>query len=65
MLMLTRGIGETIVIGGNITIVIDSIRGHDVRIGVDAPRDISIYRGEIQDKIDKGNGDGKSDKREI
>jgi carbon storage regulator len=51
MLMLTRKAGESIVIGNNIVINIVSIQGKNVRIGVEAPKDVSIYRGEIYNKI--------------
>ena len=59
MLILTRRIGESIIIGDNVTVNILDIRGHQVRIGVEAPKDISVHRDEIykriQDEKDSGN----------
>lgn len=51
MLILTRRPGEEIVIGDDITIVVLGIKGNQVRIGVNAPADISVHRSEIYIKI--------------
>ncbi|KAA3659032.1 MAG: carbon storage regulator [Calditrichaeota bacterium] len=51
MLVLTRRLGETIVIGDDITIKIVDIHGKQIRIGIEAPKEISVYRGEIYDRI--------------
>lgn len=51
MLVLTRYIGQKIIINENITVMITGIQGNQVRIAVDAPRRIPIYREEIQEKI--------------
>lgn len=51
MLQLTRKPGETIVIGENIRVSVIQIAGGAVRIGIDAPRDVSIYREEIWDAV--------------
>ena len=48
MLILTRYIGETIIIGNDINVTVLSIAGNQVKIGIDAPKDISINREEIQ-----------------
>ena len=57
MLVLTRKIGEGIVIGDDVTITIVEMKGGTVRIGIDAPRDKKIYRQEIFDKIVSENRD--------
>lgn len=51
MLALTRKVGERIVIGDNIVVTVVSIKGDSIRITVDAPKEIKIYRGEIFDAI--------------
>lgn len=57
MLVLTRKIGEGIVIGDDVTITVVEMKGTTVRIGIDAPREKKIYRQEIFDKIVKENRD--------
>lgn len=51
MLALTRKIGERIVIGDNIVITIVEVKGDNIRVAIDAPREIKIYRGELYDAI--------------
>jgi carbon storage regulator len=55
MLVLSRKKGETIIIGDNIEISVIDIQGDTVRIGINAPRDISIYRQEIYQEIQAEN----------
>jgi len=59
MLILTRRRDESIVIGGTITVLVVEIRGDKVRLGIEAPRDTSVHRAEIQDRIDRGLPDTK------
>lgn len=51
MLALTRKVGERIVIGDNIVVTVVGIKGDSIRITIDAPKEIKIYRGEIYDAI--------------
>ncbi|GAA4662765.1 carbon storage regulator CsrA [Arthrobacter cryoconiti] len=56
MLVLTRKIGEKIVIGSNITVtILDGGRGEGVRIGIEAPRDVSIHRSEVVEAVSANN----------
>ncbi len=54
MLVLTRNRGEKIVVADNIIITIIEVRGDKVRIGIEAPRDVSVHREEIYDAIQQG-----------
>ena len=51
MLVLSRKKDEKIVIGDNITLMVIEIRGDKVRLGIDAPRDVTVHREEIYDAI--------------
>jgi carbon storage regulator len=53
MLVLSRRIDESIVINDNITIVVVDIRGDNVRLGIEAPKDIVIHRKEIHDALQR------------
>jgi len=51
MLILTRRIGETVVIGDDINITVLGVKGNQVRLGVNAPKDVSVHREEIYQRI--------------
>lgn len=55
MLVLTRKLGETIVIGDNIVIKVVDIHGKQIRLGIEAPSEITIFRGEIYERIQQEN----------
>ena len=51
MLILTRKVGESLIIGDDVSIIVLGVKGNQVRIGVDAPKSISVHREEIYNKI--------------
>jgi carbon storage regulator len=57
MLILTRRVGETLVIGDDVTVTVLGIKGNQVRIGVNAPKDVSVHREEIYDRIKREKDD--------
>lgn len=64
MLVLTRRLGEAITIGENIRLVVVDIDGSQVKLGLEAPREIEIYREELYEKI-KGHSFPTIPKKEI
>ena len=58
MLILTRRVGETLKIGDNVNVTVLGVKGNQVRIGVDAPRDVAVHREEIYDRIQQENQGG-------
>jgi carbon storage regulator len=63
MLVLTRRVGEALMIGDDITITVLGVKGNQVRVGVTAPRDVAVHREEIFERIkdDSGGGTGQSE----
>jgi carbon storage regulator len=60
MLILTRRVGETLMIGDDVSVTVLGVKGNQVRIGVNAPRDVSVHREEIYERI-KNEQQGKSE----
>jgi carbon storage regulator len=56
MLILTRRVGETIVIGPDVSVTVLGVKGGQIRIGVNAPKEVPVHRQEIADKIKAQHG---------
>ena len=56
-MILTRRVGETLIIGDNVTITVLGVKGNQVRIGVNAPKDVTVHREEIYQRIQREHDD--------
>jgi carbon storage regulator len=63
MLILTRRVGESIIISDNVTITVLGVRGFQVRLGINAPKDISVHREEIYNRIQEEKANGVTTER--
>lgn len=59
MLILTRRVGETVMIGNDVTVTVLGVKGNQVRVGINAPRDVAVHREEIFERI-KREGQGEN-----
>jgi len=55
MLILTRRAGETLMIGDEVTVTVLGVKGSQVRVGINAPKDVAVHREEIYKRIQRGN----------
>ena len=60
MLILTRRVGETVMIGDEVTVTVLGVKGNQVRVGINAPKHVAVHREEIFERI-KSEGDGDGD----
>ena len=61
MLILTRRVGETLMIGDEVTVTVLGVKGNQVRIGVNAPKEVAVHREEIYDRIKREQEGGNTD----
>jgi len=54
VLILTRKVGESVLIGDGIKVSILAIKGNQVRVGIDAPKDVSVHREEVRERLEEG-----------
>ncbi len=63
MLILTRRVGEMLMIGDIVTITVLGVKGNQVRLGVNAPKDVTVHREEIYQRIQREHEDDESGRR--
>lgn len=60
MLVLSRRVGESIVIGDDVTVTVLEVRGDIVRVGIDAPRSVAVHRAELLEQLETSNREAAS-----
>jgi len=53
MLILTRRVGEALMVGTDVTVTVIAVRGNQVRIGIKAPKDVAVHREEVFERVQK------------
>lgn len=61
MLILTRRVGETLMIGDEVSVTVLGVKGNQVRIGVNAPKEVTVHREEIYERIRKEKSQGEAE----
>jgi carbon storage regulator len=60
MLILTRRVGETVMIGEEVSVTILGVKGNQVRVGINAPKNVAVHREEIFERIKSEGGEGEA-----
>jgi carbon storage regulator len=63
MLILTRRVGETVMIGNDVTVTVLGVKGNQVRIGINAPKNVAVHREEIYERIKREQQGAEPDDR--
>jgi carbon storage regulator len=58
MLILTRRVGESLMIGAEVTVTVVAVKGNQVRLGVSAPKDVAVHREEVYDRVQAEKAQG-------
>lgn len=61
MLILTRRVGETVMIGNEVTVTVLGVKGNQVRIGINAPKNVAVHREEIYERIKREQQGGSNE----